>query len=158
MHHPSYVHWAYSGEDVFIPSSRGSGNLNFARFEHCALNHRLVLSVRQCIYASAPVNGAWPFHVATLARPSYGSWSESRPFLQPPFRGFVLRCDQQLAAWLCALSRSCLSETGRRLHPCSCHQSACRHFYTGSPFGQKRIYVSARGGCDKLLCPQPQNQ
>ena len=41
----------------------------FARLEHCALSHRLVLSVRLCIYARAPVTGTWPFHVATVGAP-----------------------------------------------------------------------------------------
>ena len=42
---------------------------SLARLEHCALSRRLVLSVRLCIYARAPVTGTWPFHVATVGAP-----------------------------------------------------------------------------------------
>ena len=48
---------------------RAAVAFSFARLEHCALSHRLVLSVRQCIYARAPVTGMWPFHVATAGAP-----------------------------------------------------------------------------------------
>ena len=151
MHHSSYVHWAYPGEDGLIPSSRGSGILSLARLEHCALSHRLVLSVRQCIYARAPVTGTWPFHVATVGAPELRlvvGESTVRAATLPGIRAASSSTTRSVVlCYVYELLSESLSTCGTALFTELCAHIAQRL----NLWADTHTCVSAHGGCDNIL-------